>query len=226
MNNKALLRVVLLLLCVIAQARDITTDPTLLYQLPLVNNSKLEQKVTVDWKFKNFNEFVQCLRTVYGINSQEVAKSEDPLSPVHINIENQTISKLLDRVTARFGYNWVYKSNVVIFSAIVPAPNISRNENSKLKPEIIHPQRSSWSLEPKDKSLRNALAKWCRAANWQLVWHVKADFPITNLWHISGTFEHAINEVLKASQHTETPLLATMHDSNKVLEIHAPAANK
>ena len=238
MRNKVLLSVLLLSFLMTAQAEDI--DPTLLYQMPIANNSVLEQKVTVNWKFKRFNEFTQSLRNVYGINSQVIAKAEGPSSTIWINIENQSISRLLDRAAARFGYNWAYKNNLVVFSAIVPIAIVPvetvpvETASVKISPitsvenklsknptnEIVRiPQL--WSLDPKDKTLRSALSKWCANAKWQLVWNVKADYPITNLWHINGTFEHAVNEVLKASQNAQMPLLATMHDSNRVLEIHS-----
>ena len=83
-----------------------------------------------------------------------------------------------------------------------------------------------WKLEPQDKTIRGGMTKWCQKSGWQLVWNVKADYPIDTSWTINTNFESAINEVLKATQHSEMPLLATMHDSNKVLEIYSPVTNK
>ena len=222
MNNKILLSVVLVIFLMVVKAEEIITDPTLLYQLPIANNSVLDQKVTVNWKFKSFNEFTQNLRKVFGINSQIINKAHDPLSLVWVNIENQPVYKLLDSTASRFGYNWAYKNNLVIFSAILPP--VSMVDDGLVKGKLEQPSRHQlWLLDSRDKTLRSVLTKWCANAKWQLVWNVKADYPITNAWHITGTFEHAINEVLKASQSTEISLFATMHESNKVLEIHTQA---
>lgn len=83
-----------------------------------------------------------------------------------------------------------------------------------------------WKLDPKNKTIRGGMAKWCKKAGWQLVWNVKADYPIDTSWTLNTSFESAVNEVLKATQHSEMPLMATMHDSNKVLEIYSPVTSK
>ena len=83
-----------------------------------------------------------------------------------------------------------------------------------------------WKLDPEDKTIRSGMTKWCQKAGWQLVWNVKADYPIDTSWTINAGFESAVNEVLKATQHSEMPLMATMHDSNKVLEIYSPVTSK
>ena len=67
--------------------------------------------------------------------------------------------------------------------------------------------------------------RWAKQANYQLEWQVKADFPITSNWPITGSFEDAVNQVLKASRNTDTPIKAQWYSQNNVIVI-VPLTNK
>ena len=84
---------------------------------------------------------------------------------------------------------------------------------------IPNNNNQKWTMLIGDKTLRNVLSSWSRRAGWQLYWKAKGDLPIQANWTITGSYESAINSVLKSSQHTDMPLKAVMYDANKVLEI-------
>lgn len=191
-------------------AQNVIDSPELLYEIPLVENMPLAQKVTVSWKFNSINDFVNVLQKNYAINSQIVSNAEIPSSMILVYINNGTLAELITQAGNKFGYTWSYKDGVVIFRAIHP---LTASKN------LMRVTQMAWNLAPADKTLRAALSRWCKIANWQLIWNVHADYLITTSWRINGSFETAINEVLKASQETDVPLIAIMHDSNYVLEI-------
>lgn len=198
---------------------ELINDPTLLYQMPLADDSALNKKVTVNRQFLSFNEFIVMLQKNYGLNAKIVSVPENIVDKVLINITNDSLKNLIEQTSMKFGYRFAYRNNILFFSAISPANLSNKSSNETLRTTV-------WPLHPSDRTLRNVLTKWCKSAGWQLVWNVRADYPITTDWVISGSFESAINEVLKASQATDTPLLASMHDSNKVLEIYTTSLGK
>jgi len=209
---------------------NIIDNPELLYKIPANTNEVLAQKVTINWKFHNFKEFTQSLQQTYGINSKVTSFAAPPSTAIWLNLENDTIEHLLNQASSRFGYKWSYQDNMVVFAALTPLPSSKAASKQPSLDKLISPDilitKPSWSLAVKDRTLRNTISKWCKRSGWQLVWNVKADYPITNNWNFNGSFEEVINEVLKASSETDMPLFATMHDSNKVLEIYSPVDNK
>lgn len=214
------MKILLLLMLVVgfSYADNIIDNPELLYQAPISDNSLLSQKVTVNWKFVSFEDFIQTLQKNYGIKSKTLSVAQDLRTPVLLYLDKGSLSDLIKQACDKFGYSWLYKDEILIFRAInpkvvsMPAKNLVESSANV----------AVWSLAPEDRSLRTALNRWCKKAKWQLVWNVKADYPITTSWNISGSFESAVNEVLRASQDTDMPLQATMYDSNHVLEIGSP----
>lgn len=208
-------------------ADNLIDDPTLLYSLPLPEDSSLTQKITVNHKFNSINDFAARLNAITNINAIVKDQSANIPIPVTVVLNNGTILQLLKENSKKFGYSWSLDNAKIIFSALNPRQKLNLqsispnkvNQNVAVEPTV-------WNLNPKDRMLRNALTKWCKASGWQLIWNINADFPIVSSWHIQGTFENAVNEVLKASQTTNIPLLATMHDENKVLEIYSANISK
>lgn len=217
------LSIVIQLACGMNATDKIINDPRLLYQMPLPDNSLLNKKVTVSWRFISFNEFIVTLQKTYALNSKVISSASTIATPVLVNITNGTLNDLINQASLKFGYNWSYHNNLLLFSAITP---VLHPVESQLN--IIPTQFNTkvWVLKPSDRTLRNVLTTWCKSSGWQLVWNVKADYPITTSWSIEGSFEYAVNEILKASQITDTPLSATMHDSNRVLEVFTPTNSK
>ena len=217
------MRIGLILLCLVGMSLadevldSVIDNPQLLYQMPLAESSPLAQKVTLNWKFNSFKEFTTTLQKTYLINSQIISEALPAKEPIALYVDNNSLATLITQACAKFGYSWTYQDNVVIFRALKPLV-ASKVQSASMV--------NQWDLTPKDHTLRAVLVKWCKLANWQLIWNVHSDYPITTTWSIAGSFESAVNEVLKASQDTDMPLMATMHDSNHVLEITTPAISK
>lgn len=191
-------------------ADNVIDNPELLYTAPLNKNGPLFQKITLKKAVSNINEIVAVLNNISGINVSVRTKSQDTITPFNLDLNNATIKELLDASSKKLGYIWQFKDNTVNFYAINPVRSFAAVSKN-----------STWELSLGDKTLRNALSRWCKATGWQLVWNVNADYPIVTSWIIQGSFEKAVNQVLAASQSTNMPLLATMHDQNHVLEIYS-----
>src|SRR6185437_896707 len=202
--------IILLLFFSFSYANNVIENPELLYQMPVKENGILSQKVTVNWKFSSLYDFVASLQKNYSVNVKVLSNAAKPDKPIQLYLENGSVSQLITKASGKFGYVWEYKDGIVIFRAVNP---VAGSEGLVSAGQLI------WKLTPADKTLRSTLSRWSKIANWQLVWNVRADYPIATSWVISGNFETAVNEVLKASQGMDMPLLATMHDSNRVLEI-------
>ena len=200
-------------------AGNIIDNPDMLYSLDdseLNAPDILDTKITIKHTFNNINELINELDSVNNLSAKLVTQSALKAEPVYIYLDNGMLTDLLNQASPKLGYKWKFQDKIVLFNAISPITP---------KP-ITASNKVVWSMTPKDKTLRGAFTKWCDSQSWQLVWNVKADYPIDTAWAISGSFESAVNEVLKATQHTEMPLMAVMHDSNHVLEIYSPVTSR
>ncbi len=198
---------------------NIIDNPEMLYGLDdseLNSPNILDTKITIKHTFNSINDLINELSSVNNLSAKLVTQSVLNTQPVYIYLDNGTLTDLLNQASPKLGYKWKFQDKVVLFNAI--SPIISKPIN--IRKDIV------WSMMPKDKTLRGTFTKWCNSQSWQLVWNVKADYPIDTDWTISGSFENAVNEVLKATQHTEIPLMALMHDSNHVLEIYSPVVSR
>lgn len=193
---------------------------TIAYSLEKPLPNIFRENISLDRNFKNLEEFTIRLQSLTTLHSRII---NEPItiqsSSIRIFQRNGTVIDLLNQVALKFNISWKYDENkgIILFSY-----NGSSNDSTKNNSSITQKLFQSWIVNPEDKTLRNTLTKWCRKSGWQLVWNVHADYPVTANWQIEGSFEQAINQILIASNQTDVPLKAIMHDSNKVLEIYSP----
>ena len=143
-----------------------------------------------------------------------------------VSVYNGTVKDVLHETAHQLGYKWVIKDNTIFFYLL--APNAYNNlphtthisSNSDISGNRNY-AKQQWELNIQDKTLKDALRKWCKISGWQLIWHVDVDYPIVASWTLWGSFESAINQVLQSSQQLNIPLFATMHDDNRVLEVYS-----
>ena len=195
----------------------------------LVSDSVLDKNIIIKRNFSNFNDFLDKVKAI-GLSAKVKSLSADIISNVSVNF-NGSNRDFITQTAWKFGYRTVILDDAVEFVAFNPRVNkpkssltaviITKNllTNNINVPIMSQPK---WEMSSRDRTLRNVLSQWCRQANWQLSWKARGDFPITASWTINGTFEQAINQVLKSSQQTDMPLQALMFDANKVLEISSP----
>jgi hypothetical protein len=86
------------------------------------------------------------------------------------------------------------------------------------------PGLTVWVLNPSDGSVRNALARWAREADWQFIWAVPTDFSIDASATIHGSFEDALHSVVDALSHSQVPIQVIMYKGNRVLRVTAKGA--
>jgi hypothetical protein len=101
--------------------------------------------------------------------------------------------------------------------AAVPALAASASADSA-------PGLTVWVLHPSDGSVRNALARWARDADWQFIWAVPTDFSIDASATIHGSFEDALHSVVDALSHSQVPIQVIMYKGNRVLRVTAKGA--
>jgi hypothetical protein len=184
-------------------------------------NSIFDSQITINKTFTNINSVITKLNSL-GIKATIKNYNQNELQNVLIK-SNGTVNDFITAAAPKFNYSINESGSTILLTALNPKLSSLISAKSVGKAITLQP---TWILDPKNKTLRSSLSQWCKKANWQLVWNVRADYPITTTWSIAGTFENAVNEVLKASQKTDMPLVATMHDSNHVLEISSPSNTK
>lgn len=79
--------------------------------------------------------------------------------------------------------------------------------------------KASWSMQIGDGLVRQTLARWASVAGWQFEWDVPYDFPVTLEADIRGTFEDAVEAVMKSLLTSERPVQAIMYAENRTLRI-------
>jgi hypothetical protein len=80
---------------------------------------------------------------------------------------------------------------------------------------------AQWELTTEDRTLKNALSRWCRQAGWQLLWDLRVDYALSSRATLHGNFEEAVSRVMRDMSEAETPLHAVLYRGNKVLRIVA-----
>lgn len=78
---------------------------------------------------------------------------------------------------------------------------------------------TEWQLRADDKSLKGAVTRWAKVANWQLSWEMDVDYPISATATLTGTFESALETVVKSMQGAEVPPKVLFYTGNRVVRI-------
>lgn len=79
----------------------------------------------------------------------------------------------------------------------------------------------TWEVNPADKTLNAAFARWAASAGWQLVWELPVDYAVTVRTEIHGSFADAVALVAKSMETADMPMKAIFYDGNRVLRIVA-----
>jgi len=95
----------------------------------------------------------------------------------------------------------------------------STQETIKKAAAVQQRKFNTWSIQ-KGETLRSGLNKWITKAGWRyLAWQSEREFPIVVGISVSGSFQEAISQVLKAYHRSGNPLYACLKGGNKVLVI-------
>lgn len=73
---------------------------------------------------------------------------------------------------------------------------------------------SSWQIKVADRTARNTMLRWTKAAGWQLQWLLESDYEIKAEAEIVGSFEDALRRFSK-----NIGLEVTMYRGNKVVVV-------
>ena len=213
MNQKSLFTLLIIIFNLVhATEQPIQINNDLVaYALPKQDlPQKFNENISLDRTFVSLDEFLMRLQSLTSLRTKITnVPSLKHAVPVKIFQQTGTITDLLNQVAIKFNATWDYDSdrNYVL---------VSYNQ-----PVVVTPtaNKTVWIISKSDNDLRTALTNWCRIAGWQLDWQVQGRFPIDFDWQVTGDFKYAINQVLKASQQSEIPLLATIFERNTVLRI-------
>ena len=208
------------------------------------NPTVIDNDITINRTFPNMASVLLKLNSL-GLNASISIPNE--FDPQNQSISTSTtIRAFVNAAAPKFNYSVAINGNNIVFKGLYPAKpkptpvpvvapvpvvkpvvaSLLATESKPIKAPV--PQvtiNNNWVVSVKDKTIRNTMMRWAKQANYQLEWQVKADFPITSNWPITGSFEDAVNQVLKASRNTDTPIKAQWYSQNNVIVI-VPLTNK
>lgn len=84
---------------------------------------------------------------------------------------------------------------------------------------VAPPPAPTWEIMVSDKTLNAALQRWAAAAGWQLLWELPVDYAVEAKTTVPGSFDEAVNTVVKSMETAEIPMKAVFYQGNKVLRI-------
>ncbi|MGP5477578.1 TcpQ domain-containing protein [Pseudomonas helleri] len=70
------------------------------------------------------------------------------------------------------------------------------------------PPVPTWTVSPKDRTIREALKNWSLVAGWTFepeYWTLPIDIPVTASAHFSGDFKTAVRQLIAATELSDTP---------------------
>lgn len=88
----------------------------------------------------------------------------------------------------------------------------------KISPVQSASVTAAWEVRADDKTFKAMITRWAKIAGWQLYWEIGVDYPILASATISGRFEEAVGDVVRAMQSADVPPKAVFYE-NKVLRI-------
>ena len=77
----------------------------------------------------------------------------------------------------------------------------------------------SWNVTSADHTLSVALTRWANNAGWQLAWQAQRDLPAFRVSY-RGSFEEAVESLMRDSQNSDYPLHACLYDNKVVRVLH------
>ena len=103
----------------------------------------------------------------------------------------------------------------------MPKPVLQRHEREHTPVAIkeLSGIEPIWHIDSADGTLSNTVSRWCRHENWQLIWEADRDFPILASVYLKGSFESALDKVMRSLSETDYPLQAILNPSTKVVRI-------
>lgn len=85
----------------------------------------------------------------------------------------------------------------------------------------LPPPTPIWKVSPADRTIREALKSWAKAAGWSFEpehWAVNVDIPITAQANFSGDFKNATRQLIGTTELSATPLQPCFY-SNRVVRV-------
>lgn len=105
-------------------------------------------------------------------------------------------------------------------AALAPKPAAPAAAAPAVTAPVVAPL-PTWEVNPADKTLNAAFARWAASAGWQLVWELPVDYAVTVRTEIHGSFADAVALVAKSMETADMPMKAIFYDGNRVLRIVA-----
>ncbi|WP_153785349.1 toxin co-regulated pilus biosynthesis Q family protein [Pseudomonas sp. EMN2] len=100
-----------------------------------------------------------------------------------------------------------------------PQPLLASVPQAPAKP--LPPPTPIWKVSPADRTIREALKSWAKAAGWSFEpehWAVNVDIPITAQANFSGDFKNATRQLIGTTELSATPLQPCFY-SNRVVRV-------
>ena len=78
-----------------------------------------------------------------------------------------------------------------------------------------------WKLTPADGTIKAALARWAKQADWQMSWEIPngKDFRFDQVATYAGTFEEAVQHLTISLKESDLPIRSIFYRCNRVLRI-------
>ncbi|HEY0846348.1 MAG TPA: toxin co-regulated pilus biosynthesis Q family protein, partial [Noviherbaspirillum sp.] len=105
-----------------------------------------------------------------------------------------------------------------------PAPHVDSRAAVKApepSPEPAPPPAPAWQVSLEDRTVKNVIARWSQRAGWQLNWEIGYDYPVLATAAINGTFEEAVESLVKSVGYSDAPITAVFYTGNRVIRVVA-----
>lgn len=76
-----------------------------------------------------------------------------------------------------------------------------------------------WNVRKDDKTIRAVLERWAAAAGWNIAWEVPRKVPVAFDATFFGSFEVAVDKLMRSLRGSDYPLVNCQYEDNKVVRI-------
>lgn len=77
----------------------------------------------------------------------------------------------------------------------------------------------TWRSTKGDRTIQSTLERWAKSVGWEVAWEVPRKLPAGFEASFTGTFDVAVEEMMKALRGTDYPIIACLYEANQVLRV-------
>lgn len=88
-----------------------------------------------------------------------------------------------------------------------------------MAPSMNVTTQQTWRSTKSDKTIQSTLERWAKSVGWEVAWEVPRKLPAGFEASFTGTFDVAVEQMMRALRGSDYPIIACLYEANQVLRV-------